>query len=127
MARSRNTVLQAIHLFKGLDPRVSVNEVIAFLYVCENEGLTVQELADVAGLTQSTASRSLRALGPAGTEWAQPPALGLVEAFLNPHDARSHVIHLTEGGRALRDRLDAVIRQAAPIVTPVDEPLRAVG
>ncbi|HVI32067.1 MarR family winged helix-turn-helix transcriptional regulator [Phenylobacterium sp.] len=112
---ARNAILQAIHLFKGLDARVSVNEVIAFLYVCENEGLTVQDLADVAGLTQSTASRSLRALGPEGSEWSQAPALGLVEAFLNPADARSHVIHLTDRGRDLRRRLDAVIRQATPI------------
>ncbi|MCR5878381.1 MarR family winged helix-turn-helix transcriptional regulator [Phenylobacterium sp. J367] len=122
MARSRNALLQAIHLFKALDPRVSVNELIAFLYVCENEGLTVQELAEVAKLTQSTASRSLRALGPAGSDWAQAPALGLVEAFLNPHDARSHVIHLTPRGRELRDHLDGVIRQATTIV---QEPLRA--
>lgn len=123
--RARNAILQAIHLFKGLDARVSVNEVIAFLYVCENEGLTVQELADVAGLTQSTASRSLRALGPAESEWSQPPALGLVEAFLNPADARSHVIHLTDRGRDVSRRLDVVIRQATPIAAP-DE-LRAAG
>lgn len=123
--RARNAVLQAIHLFKGLDARVSVNEVIAFLYVCENEGLTVQDLADLAGLTQSTASRSLRALGPEGSEWSQAPALGLVEAFLNPSDARSHVIHLTDRGHDLRRRLDAVIRQATPIAPP--EELRAAG
>ena len=123
MARSRNALLQAILLFKALDPRVSVNELIAFLYVCENEGLTVQEMAEVAHLTQSTASRSLRALGPAGSDWSQAPALGLVEAFLNPHDGRSHVIHLTAEGRALRDRLDTVIRQATPIVQ--EEPLQA--
>ena len=46
--RARNSVLQALHLFKALDPRVSVNEVIAFLYAAENEGLTVQEVATVA-------------------------------------------------------------------------------
>jgi DNA-binding MarR family transcriptional regulator len=114
--RARDSLLQALHVFKALDARVSVNEIVAFLYVCENEGLTVQELADVARLTQSTASRSVRALGPAGSEWAQPPALGLVEAYLNPNDGRSHVIHLSEHGRQVRERLDAIIREAAPIV-----------
>lgn len=113
--RSRNAVLQALCLFKGLDARVSVNEVIAFLYAAENEGLTVQDMADVAGMTQSTASRSLRALGPAESPWSQAPALGLVEAYLNPHDGRSHVIHLTAHGRELRDRLDAIIREAVQI------------
>ena len=76
--RARNTLLACLHLFKALDPRVSVNEVMAFLYVCENEGLTVQDLAVVGRLTQSTASRSLRALGPADSEWSLQPALGLV-------------------------------------------------
>ncbi|MDB5422673.1 MAG: regulatory protein MarR [Phenylobacterium sp.] len=114
--RARNTVLAALHLFKALDPRVSVNETIAFLYVCENEGLTVQDLAVVGRLTQSTASRSLRALGPADSEWSLQPALGLVRAYLHPNDGRSHVIQLTERGQDLRERIDALIRQAEPIV-----------
>ncbi|HEY0436007.1 MAG TPA: MarR family winged helix-turn-helix transcriptional regulator [Phenylobacterium sp.] len=113
--RSRNAVLQALALFKGLDARVSVNEVIAFLYAAENEGLTVQDMADIAGMTQSTASRSLRALGPRDSAWSQAPALGLLEAYLNPDDARSHVIHLTPAGRDLRERLDAIIRSAVQI------------
>ena len=113
--RVRNGLLQALHAFKALDSRISVNELIAFLYAAENEGLTVQDMAHVAGLTQSTASRSLRALGPQGSEWSQPPALGLLEAFLNPDDGRSHVIHLSPAGRELRDQLDEIIRQSATI------------
>jgi DNA-binding MarR family transcriptional regulator len=115
--RPRDSLLEAILALKALDPRISVNEIVAFLYTCENEGLSVQELAFVAGLTQSTASRSLRSLGRRGSDWAQPPALGLVDAFLNPNDGRSHVIHLTDQGRALRDRLDQMIRRATPIST----------
>ena len=114
--RPRNTVLACLHLFKTLDPRVSVNEIMAFLYVCENEGLTVQDLAMVGRLTQSTASRSLRALGPADSEWSLQPALGLVRAYLHPNDARSHVVQLTERGLDMRERVDALIRQAEPIV-----------
>jgi DNA-binding MarR family transcriptional regulator len=102
-------------LLKSLEPRISVNEVIAFLYAAENEGLTVQDMAYVAGLTQSTASRSLRALGPKGSEWSLPPALGLLEAYLNPTDGRSHVIQLSDKGREVRDRLDAIIRQGVTI------------
>jgi len=113
--RARNALLQALHLFKSLDARVSVNEVIAFLYAAENEGLTVQEVATIAKLTQSTASRSLRALGPQGSPWSQAPALGLLEAYLNPDDGRSHVIQLTAAGRDMRERLDAIIRQSVTI------------
>ena len=38
--------------------------------------------------------------------------------FLNPQDGRSHVIHLTDQGRELRDRLDEMIRRATPIDLP---------
>ena len=113
--RPRDTLLEALLALKALEPRISVNEIVAFLYTSENEGLSVQELAFVAKLTQSTASRSLRSLGQPGSDWAQAPALGLVDAFLNPNDGRSHVIHLSEKGRALRDRLDVMIRSAITI------------
>ncbi|MGZ3375861.1 MAG: hypothetical protein ACXU8S_04625 [Phenylobacterium sp.] len=113
--RSRNSVLQALHVLKALDARISVNEVIAFLYAAENEGLTVQEMADVSGLTQSTASRSLRALGPPDSEWSQAPALGLVEPYLNPRDGRSHVIQLSPLGRDVCARLDRIIRLSVTI------------
>ena len=68
--RPRDSLLEAILALKALDARISVNEIVAFLYVCENEGLSVQELAYVAGLTQSTASRSQRSLGQPGSDWA---------------------------------------------------------
>lgn len=113
--RERDSLLEALLLLKGLDPRISVNEIVAFLYTCENEGLSVQELAYVARLTQSTASRSLRALGPPGTEWGHPPALGLVKPYLNPADGRSHVIQLSDRGREVRDHLDTIIRKAVTI------------
>ena len=70
----------------------------------------------MARMTEPTASRSIRTFGPAGSEWARPPALGLVEAFLNPRDGRSRVIHLTDKGREARERLDGVIRQAIAIL-----------
>ncbi len=103
-------LLAALGLFKVLDPRISVNEVIVFLRVAEAEGLTVQAVAQAAGLTQSTASRSLRALGPAGSPWSQAPAVGLLEAYLKPDDARSHVICLSPAGRDLRERLNGALR-----------------
>jgi DNA-binding MarR family transcriptional regulator len=119
--RSRSALLQALHAFKALDPRISVNEVIAFLYAAENEGVSVQEVADLAGMSQSTASRSLRALGPRDSPWSQPPAVGLIEAYLNPYDGRSHVIHLSPAGREFRERLDAIIRDGVTIRVEKEE------
>jgi DNA-binding MarR family transcriptional regulator len=113
--RRRSSILEALVAFRALDARVNLNEIVAFLYTCENEGLSVQELAYVAGLSQSAASRNLRALGPATAAWAKPPALGLVQPYLRPSDGRSHVLHLTPDGERLRDKLDEIIARATPI------------
>ena len=113
--RRRDSVLEALLAFRALAPRVSLSEIIAFLYTCENEGLSVQELAFVTGMSQSAASRNLRGLGRADNPWSKPPALGLVEPYLRPSDARSHVLHLTPAGEKLRDQLDEIIERAAPI------------
>jgi DNA-binding MarR family transcriptional regulator len=113
--RRRSSALDALLAFRGLHPRASLSEFVAFLYVCENEGLSVQELAYVSGMSQTTASRNLRALGPPNSAWSVPPALGLVEAFLRPTDGRSHILHLTPSGARLRERLDEIIARAQPI------------
>ena len=101
--------------FRAISKRVTVSEIVAFLYTCENEGLSVQEFAYIAGFSQSAASRNLRSLGRPDTPWALDPALGLIEPFLSPSDGRSHVLHLSEEGRRLRDRLDAIIGEAIAI------------
>ena len=113
--RPRDSLLEAILALKALDARISVNEIVAFLYTCENEGLSVQELAFVAGMSQSAASRNLRALGRADSPWAVAPALGLVEPYLRSSDGRSHVLHLTPEGERLRERLDDIIRRGVLI------------
>lgn len=109
-------MIEALALFRSLNPSITVNEIVTFLYTCENEGLRVQELANVAQMTEPTASRSIRSFGPVSSEWARAPACGLIEAFLNPQDGRSRVLHLTPAGREVRDRLDEIIRQAVAIV-----------
>jgi DNA-binding MarR family transcriptional regulator len=113
--RRRDSLLEALHAFRALTPEINVNQILAFLYTCENEGLSVQELAFVAGLSQSAASRNLRALGRPESGWSIDPALGLVEPFQRASDGRSHVLHLTPAGEALRERLDEIIRRAVPI------------
>jgi DNA-binding MarR family transcriptional regulator len=113
--RQRDSLLEAMVAFRSISKRITVSEIIAFLYTCENEGLSVQEFAYIAGFSQSAASRNLRALGRAGTPWALDPALGLIEPFLSPSDARSHVLHLTDQGKTLRERLDQIIAERIAI------------
>jgi DNA-binding MarR family transcriptional regulator len=114
--RQRDSILEALLAFRALNSRVSISEIVAFLYTCENEGLSVQELAYVSGMSQSAASRNLRALGRPGTPWAVRPALGLVEAYLRASDSRSHVLRLTPEGVRMRERIDEIIGRRTPIL-----------
>jgi DNA-binding MarR family transcriptional regulator len=115
--RRRDNLLEGLLAFRALSSRITVNEILAFLYTCENEGLSVQELAFVAEMSQSAASRSLRSLGPPDSAWSKPPALGLLKAYLHPSDGRSHLLHLTPDGHQLRERLDDIIRRGVTIQT----------
>ena len=57
--RPRDSLLEALALFRDLNPTITVNEIITFLYTCENEGLSVQELAYVPRIGGGGADLSL--------------------------------------------------------------------
>ena len=114
--RKRNAVLQSMELFRALYPNVNLMQILAFFYVAENEGLSITELGAALGTTIATASRTARALYEEGRPAALPPSLGLIASQYHPDIANARPLHLTENGVALRERIEAVIRLAAPIV-----------
>jgi DNA-binding MarR family transcriptional regulator len=114
MARRRNSLLQALEQFRSMDPGLVITDLLVFLYVCENEGLNVKELASVARLTEATTSRRARALGEPDAPGAMSPAVGLVEAYQGD-DGRARLLYLTEAGRRMRDQLQRLIDAADPI------------
>lgn len=118
MARRRNSMLQALELFRAMDPGLVITDLVVFLYACENEGLNVKELAHVTRLTEATASRRARALGEPDAPGAMSPAVGLLEAFQGD-DGRARLIYLTEKGRRVRDQLQQIINAADPITSRV--------
>ena len=58
--RRRDSLLACLELFRRNTPDLWVNNILTFLYVCENEGLNIKELAQLARLSEPTASRSIR-------------------------------------------------------------------
>ncbi len=85
----------------------------AFLYVAENEGLSTTELTQLLRTPIASGARIAKML--AG-QWASPLSV-LVEIRAAPRDGRLQLLHLNEPGRALRRRLDRIIRDADPIVS----------
>ena len=118
MPRRRDSVLEALEILRGAEPAISLTHTLAFLYICENEGLNVSELAAVSRVTIATASRTARALTARSAPDSLKPAPGWIESRLNPTDAKSRILFLTPAGRALRERIDLVIRASQPIVQP---------
>ena len=118
--RRRNSCLQALEEVRSLSRAATLKDVVAFLYVCENEGINLRELAQVSGLTHSTASRTARSLAAPGAAKTLPPALGWIELRPDPRDDRGRTLHLTEQGRRLRSRIDQLIAEARPVQLQTD-------
>ena len=113
--RRRNTVLAAFELFRKLTPDLWVNNILTFLYVCENEGASVTEIAQVSRLLEATASRCIRSFAAPDAPGALKPALGLLELVEDPSDGRGRLVYLTAKGRALAEQIDGLILDSVTI------------
>lgn len=114
--RGRNSVLEALETFRALNTPRAFHGMILFLYVCENEGLNVSELAYVADMQVATTARVVNILSGEGDESALPPEEALFEFRTSTEDRRLKFVHLSERGRQLRDRVERIIAQANPVL-----------
>lgn len=107
-------MLAGLELFRALGGPARLPTLIAYLYVCENEGLCVSELAAVAGLSLAGASRAARDLTETtkGEGGEGRPALA---RFVRSGTIKA--LYLTASGRSLRDGIDHHLRRAATIST----------
>ncbi|HYE44086.1 MAG TPA: MarR family winged helix-turn-helix transcriptional regulator [Caulobacteraceae bacterium] len=114
-SRRRNSALDTMERLRALGDGMTFNAMLVFMYICENEGINVSELAQVCRMTEATASRSARALAAPSAAGALPPSLGLVELRQDPFDGRGRLLFLTASGRKLRDAIDDSIRAGITI------------
>lgn len=124
MPRRRDSVLEALETLRKAEPAISLTHTLAFLYICENEGLNVSELAEICRTTIATASRTARALTAPGARDSLKPSTGWVASRRNPSDAKGRVLFLTDKGRQLRERIDGVIRAGQTIAQPAADEVR---
>ena len=71
---------------------------LLLMHLLDRDGQTQSELLDSVGLDHSTVSKSLRRMQDAGLLVREPAA----------HDRRVMVVHLTDKGRAMRERIAAL-------------------
>lgn len=113
--RRRNAVLAAIETARAQDVGLTLTNLLVLLYVAENEGLSISELALVCGFNKPTASRAARSLGSRTDRGALPPYLGLVRLCSDGPTKNSRTLRLTAAGQALCERIDGHIIEAVPI------------
>lgn len=112
VGRRRNTLLAGLVLLKKLAPDITLSEMLAFLYVAENPGVRIKELAALMETTDATASRASRSLLQANEPGARAPGRGWLLMASNGREAVSRHLYLTEAGVELIQRLDALIESA---------------
>ena len=113
--RRRNSLLAALVEARKLSSDITMTELIAFLYIAENPGVRVTELATLMNTTKATASRSARASLAEGAKGALAPARGWVAMFRNKTEAISHHLEVTPDGMAIVERFDEIIAVAQTV------------
>jgi DNA-binding MarR family transcriptional regulator len=94
-----NTLFSAVEAMRTACPRLTLRQAILFLYVCENEGLSLHELAFVSRVGDATTSRGVKMLSSQDPEVVPAPLLSVRP---HPDDKRVVLISLTEHGEALK-------------------------
>ena len=113
--RRRNSLLAGLVLLRKLAPEITQSEILAFLYVAENPGVRIKELAALMETTEATASRASRCLLDTADPGARPPGRGWLIMASNGREAVSRHLYLSEAGVELVKRLDGLIESARPI------------
>ncbi len=102
--------LRVLEEFSRHYPNCPIQIAHTFLLVVLNEGKSMRELGDIAGLPQSTMSRHLLDLGPRN-RWKEP-GLKLVKHRYDPMEMRKKQYTLSPKGRALVKRIVNIINGA---------------
>lgn len=97
-------VIHAWQMFRRLhreDGRVGCKSLTAFLFVASHPGCRIKDVASGCGFDMATASRSVRAMGPAGAAWALTPSVGWVNIYVAPQDGRERLVYLSPRGEQI--------------------------
>jgi hypothetical protein len=115
--RRRDTILAALEAFREENLPRSLSALMLFLYICENEGLTVSELAFVSRTPVAMAARIVKMLAGETPDALLTPDCAIFEYRTSAKDKRLKFVYLAQRGRLICDRLERLIEDAAPIRT----------
>lgn len=102
--RRLRTALKLIQTFQSeVRDTMPVQVAATFLIVCLNEGKSLKEYMELAGVAQSTMSRHLLDLGDKNRKGEV--GYQLIDRMNDPRELRKNMYLLTAKGRKLRDKI----------------------
>lgn len=96
-------LVDALQEFKNINPNMSVQQIMAFLTVALNEGLSLKEIADLQGMKIPTLSRIFIDLGFRNRN--MEPGYNIVESRQDPMELRKNQYTLSKRGQHIVDKL----------------------
>lgn len=94
-------LLRALQALQAHDDTMPIGMALTFLLVALNEGLSMREYTEQAGVPQQTMSRRLLDLGDRARGQGPGTGLGLIERRQNPMNLRTNEYTLSAKGRGL--------------------------
>lgn len=96
-------LIAALEELRDLDADMPIAQALSLLLISKNEGLSLKELAQQAGVGMASASRYVAAFGRPAKPGAK--GYGLVTAVEDPEERRKKIITLTPKGRTFVNHL----------------------
>jgi len=107
MKKAFSKGLVLLEEFRKVDPDMPIQMAAAFLVVANNEGVTMKELGDKLGISQSSCSRNVAALSK--VHRLNKPGHDLVYAIEDPAERRRKIVFLTPKGKRVAESIVGIL------------------
>ncbi len=106
--RALKRLTDAIRELRNFSAVLNLQAAHILLLVAEDPGITSKEIAKKTGLSQSSCSRNISLLSEINR--LGKPGLNLVKSMEDPEERRRKIVHLTEKGKELTDKISRTVQ-----------------
>lgn len=100
-------ITRCLEEMRRIDPEIQAQTVTCFLEVAMNPGITMKDLGERVGISQSSVSRNVAALSK--VHRLNRPGHDLLVAVEDPMERRRKIVNLTEKGRKVAESLKSIM------------------
>ncbi|NPU64581.1 MarR family transcriptional regulator [Bradyrhizobium sp. 83012] len=97
------TIIKVLEEFRKINPDITANQMLTFLHIGVNPGVSQKKLTELVNVDDATVSRISALLSERGSRGRE--GLKMIEIKLDENDYRFRVQHLSRGGKLIFDSL----------------------